>query len=226
MAGFILTQNSSHSHPYPPATFVIYFLGMLRQLILDVETKKTFDEVGGYFPEKLGISFVGAIERVGYPESGAVTEVRHELFEPDLPKLFPVLERADIIVGFNSDNFDLPALTAYYRGDIKKLPSLDLLSAIKNAAGHRVSLDAVAIHTLGTQKTGHGLDAIHWYQTGELDKIARYCMRDVEITRDLFDYGRVHHRVKFLNHWNNPVEIEVDFTPQVAPLSGTQMSLV
>ena len=33
------------------------------ELILDVETKKTFEEVGGYFPEKLGVSFVGACLR-------------------------------------------------------------------------------------------------------------------------------------------------------------------
>jgi DEAD/DEAH box helicase domain-containing protein len=198
----------------------------MRQLILDVETKKTFDQVGGYYPEKLGISFVGAIERLGYPEAGEVQEIRHELFETEISKLFPVLERADIIVGFNSDGFDLPAISAYYPGDINKLPSLDLLSQIKNAAGHRLSLNSVAQSTLGTQKSGNGLDAIKWYQDGELDKIRRYCMKDVEITRDLFDYGRLHQKIKYLNHWNNLVEIAVNFTPQNTPPPGTQMSLM
>jgi len=199
---------------------------MIRQLILDVETQKSFTEVGGFYPEKLGISFVGAIERVGYPEVGEIQETRYELFESDIPLLFPVLERADVIIGFNSDGFDLPALSAYYSGDISKLPSLDLLTVIKNAAGHRVSLDAVAHHTLGTRKSGSGLDALKWYAQGELDKIRAYCMQDVAITRDLFDYGRVHHQVKFLNHWNNLIELPVDFTPPVKPAPGTQMSLV
>jgi hypothetical protein len=29
----------------------------MKQLILDVETQKIFDQVGGYHPEKLGVSF-------------------------------------------------------------------------------------------------------------------------------------------------------------------------
>jgi DEAD/DEAH box helicase domain-containing protein len=155
-----------------------------------------------------------------------VTEIRHELFEADIPKLFPVMEQADVIIGFNSDGFDLPALSAYYSGDLKRLPSLDLLAQIKAAAGHRLSLDAVAAQTLGTQKSGHGLDAIKWFAQGELDKLKRYCMKDVEITRDLFDYGREHHHIKFLNHWNNLIELPVDFNPPLKPQSGTQMSLV
>jgi hypothetical protein len=32
------------------------------------------------FPEKLGVSFVGIIERDGFPEDGAGTEIRHQLF--------------------------------------------------------------------------------------------------------------------------------------------------
>ncbi len=198
----------------------------IHQLILDVETKKTFDDVGGFYPEKLGISFLGAIERYGYPDSPDYREIRHELFEADLPKLFPVLESVDVIIGFNSDGFDLPAISAYYSGDWKKLPSLDLLDRIKLAAGHRVSLDAVAQHTLGTAKSGHGLDAIRWYQEGQLEKIKQYCMKDVEITRDLFDYGFKHHHVKFLNHWNNPVTLTVDFNPPQNIDAGTQLSLM
>jgi DEAD/DEAH box helicase domain-containing protein len=198
----------------------------IHQLIFDVETQKTFDDVGGYFPEKLGISFIGAIERFGYPGEPDCHEISHELFEEEISKLFPILESVDVIVGFNSDGFDLPAVSAYYSGDLKKLPSLDLLTQIKLAAGHRVSLDAVAQHTLGTRKSGHGLDAITWYQNGELEKIRHYCMKDVEITRDLFDYGRVNGKVKFLNHWNNPVEIAVDFIPKIKPSTGTQLGLL
>ncbi len=44
----------------------------MKQVIFDVETKLTFDAVGGYYPEKLGISFIGAIERDGFPEEEGV----------------------------------------------------------------------------------------------------------------------------------------------------------
>jgi DEAD/DEAH box helicase domain-containing protein len=199
---------------------------MLRQLILDVETKTTFDAVGGYFPEKLGISFIGAIDRLGFPETGEGLETRYELFEPDLKKLWPVMEQADVLIGFNLDSFDLPAISAYYPGDLKRFPTLDLLTVIKDQIGHRVSLDALAKETLGLQKFGVGLDAIKYYEQGQLEKLARYCMRDVEITRDLYDHGRRHKTVKFLSHWNNLVEVPVNFDFSPSPTSGTQMSLV
>ena len=40
------------------------------QVIFDVETKKTFDEVGGFFPDRLGISFIGACVREGFTGKG------------------------------------------------------------------------------------------------------------------------------------------------------------
>lgn len=197
----------------------------MKQIFLDVETKNTFDEVGGYFPEKLAASFVGVIERDGFPGETGTVEVRHELFEKDFNQIPTILERADLIVGFNSIGFDLPVIKAFYPGDIAKLPQLDLLEVIKNEAGHRVSLDAVAKETLGTQKIGHGLDAISYYQKGELDKLAAYCMKDVEITRDIYDYGREHGHVKFLNKWNNLIRLEVDFSLK-NPGLGLQMTLI
>jgi DEAD/DEAH box helicase domain-containing protein len=198
----------------------------MKQVIFDVETKKTFEQVGGYYPEKLGISFVGAIERTGFPEEGNVIEVRHELFESDLNKLWPVLEMADVIIGFNSHGFDLPALQPYYNGDITKLPSLDLMAAIKESVGHRIGLDAVAQSTLGSEKSGTGLDAIVYFQNGQLEELAKYCMQDVIITRDVYDFGRQQGVVSFKNRWNNLIEAEVDFHYKSQDDGGVQMTLV
>lgn len=193
----------------------------MRQVILDVETKQSFDQVGGYKPEDLGISFVGAIERDGFEGK----EIPHEFFESDLPKLWPILEKADVIVGFNTDGFDLPVLNSYYPGKIKSLPSLDLLVRVKESQGHRVSLNAIASETLGTQKTGSGLDALEYFDTGQLDKLAKYCMQDVAITRDIYDYGRSHGHVKFINKWNRPITAQVDFSFTTKSREGMQMTL-
>ena len=196
----------------------------MKQIIFDVETKLTFDAVGGHYPEKLGISFLGAIERDGLPETGVIKEVRHEIFEKDIASFMSKLEEADVVIGYNSDGFDLPTLIPYYTGDIKKIPSLDLLDRIRKSLGHRLSLDAVASQTLGTKKIGHGLDAITYYQTKQWDKLAAYCMKDVEITMQLYDYGRQHGSIKFLNKWNNPMEEEVDFSFTVEKPAAVQMS--
>ena len=193
----------------------------MQQLFLDVETKSTFEEVGGYFPEKLGISFVGLYRRENFGEGELLG-----FFEPELPQLFPLLEQADLVIGFNLDGFDLPALSGYYGGDLTQIPTLDLLTRIKNQAGHRVSLDAVAQASLGKAKVGDGLDAIRYYREGNLQALQKYCWRDVEITRDLYDYGLRQGYVKFLNKWNRLVTSAVDFTYQPPTRRGVQLSLV
>jgi len=198
----------------------------MKQIFLDVETKKTFDDVGGYYPDKLEASFVGLIERTGFPEEVNQQEVRYELFESDFYRLPSLLEHADVVIGFNITGFDLPALQPIYPGDILRLPQLDLLEVIKNVSGHRVSLNAVAKETLGTEKLAHGLDAITYYQNKEFDKLAKYCMKDVEITRDIYDYGRVHKKIKFMNKWNNVVELGVDFSFTPKADQGLQMTLI
>ena len=194
----------------------------MKQIILDVETQKTFDEVGGYFPDRLGISFVGACVRNDVNGPGEMMG----FFEPDLPKLFPLLEAADVIIGFNCDSFDMQTLVPYYHADIGRIPTLDLMLRIKDSAGHRISLDSVAKETLGTGKNGDGLDAIKYFKTKQWDALKKYCLQDVAVTRDLYDVGLKTGKVKFKNKWNRLVECPVDFSFTPKKDAGTQMSLL
>lgn len=191
------------------------------EVILDVETKKTFEEVGGFFPDRLGISFVGVCVRDGYGKGEM-----QSYFEQDLPKLFPLLERADVVIGFNIDGFDMPTFTNYYNGDISKIPTLDLLTRIKDSAGHRIGLDAVAQETLGMGKTGDGLDAIKYYRAQQWDKLEKYCIQYVAVTRDIYDFGLKKGQVKFRNKLNRLIECSVDFSFTPQKDAGVQMSLL
>ncbi len=194
----------------------------MRQIILDVETQKTFDEVGGYFPDRLGISFVGICVRDSLTEKGEMMG----FFEKDLPKLFPLLEQADVVIGFNIDSFDMQALLPYYSADITKIPTLDVMMRIKKSIGHRLSLDSVAKETLGIGKSGNGLDAIKYFKNKMWDDLSKYCLQDVAVTRDVYDYGLKTGKVKFKNKWNRLIECPVDFTFSPKKDAGMQMSLL
>lgn len=194
----------------------------MQQIILDVETQKSFDEVGGYFPDRLGISFVGVCIRNGFDGKGEMKG----FFEQDLPHLWPIIEHADVVVGFNIANFDVETFRPYYSGNLDKWPVLDLLDRFKVATGHRISLDSIAQQTLGIQKTGSGLDALKYYAKKEFDKLSSYCLKDVEITRDVYDYGRTKGKLKFLNKWNRLIETPVDFGFSPKKNVGVQMTLL
>lgn len=177
----------------------------MKLLVFDVETKKAFDEVGGYHPEKLGVSIIGTYwrdesgeEYVGYREGN---------FSPFWRKL----ETADLVVGFNIISFDYETLKPYYTGSFKQFPSLDIMVEMEKHLGHRVSLDAVAKQTLGEQKNGHGLDAIRYYHDGDWESLEKYCLQDVKVTKDIYDYGVANKVLRFKNKWNNLIEVPVNF---------------
>lgn len=110
-------------------------------------------------------------------------------FKEDLPKLWPILERADMLIGFNSDSFDIPLLNRYYPGDLSHLRSLDLLTEVQKVLGRRIRLQSLAEATLKKGKSGDGLKAGEWWKEGKKEKVRDYCIEDVRLTRELFDYA-------------------------------------
>lgn len=118
-------------------------------------------------------------------------------FKEELPKLWPILERADMLIGFNSDSFDIPLLNRYYPGDLSHLRSLDLLTEVQKVLGRRIRLQALAEATLHRGKAGDGLKAGEWWKEGKKEKVREYCIEDVRLTRDLFDYAVTHGVLKY-----------------------------
>jgi DEAD/DEAH box helicase domain-containing protein len=162
---------------------------MNQPVIIDFETKKSFRETSKH--QELGISVACAYD---YKTGKYILYEEHEL-----TKLFKLLEEASIVVGYNIDGFDLPVLQAYYPGDVKQFKTFDLLSDIKSKLGRRLTLDNCAQSTLNKGKTGHGLQAIQLYKDGKLDELKQYCQGDVEITKELFEYGIKNGHIYYLD---------------------------
>jgi DEAD/DEAH box helicase domain-containing protein len=118
-------------------------------------------------------------------------------FKEELHKLWPIIERADMLIGFNSDSFDIPLLNRYYPGDLSHIRSLDLLSEVQKVLGRRIRLQSIAEATLGRGKTSDGLKAGEMWKEGKRDYVAKYCIEDVRLTRDLYDYALLNGVLKY-----------------------------
>jgi len=153
----------------------------MRKITFDIETTNFFTDTGSNDPASLTLACVCIHD--------SETDAYTSYFEEDLSKLWPVLEKADLLIGFNSDHFDIPILNKYYSGDLTHIKSLDILKEIKNSLGRRIKLDSVAESTLEKKKIGHGLEAITWWKNGEFEKVKKYCQEDVKITKELYDYA-------------------------------------
>ena len=55
--------------------------------------------------------------------------------------------------------------------------------------GRRIKLDTVAEATLGVNKSGHGLEAVTWWKQGKFEEVKKYCLDDVRITKDIYEYA-------------------------------------
>lgn len=171
-------------------------------VIVDVETQQTFREVGGFHPEKLNISVVSLFDYA--------TNQFYCFEEHEISKLFPFLENASSIIGFNIVDFDLPVINRYYVGKLNQFPTLDLLDDVQQSLGFRIALDDLIRETLGVKKQGHGLLAIEYFKNKELDKLKAYCQSDVELTKNLYEYGKQHSKV-FYNTATGRREIPVSW---------------
>lgn len=150
----------------------------MRRITFDIETTSAGSIVD---PTTMELAVVGIHDT----ETNALSSYT----VAELPSLWPILEKADLIVGYNSDHFDIPILNKYYAGDLGKIHSVDLLAEIKNVLGRRLKLDSVAEATLGRKKTGSGLDAVKWWTEGEYEKVKKYCLEDVKITKDVYEFA-------------------------------------
>jgi DEAD/DEAH box helicase domain-containing protein len=161
----------------------------MRAITFDIETRAPSVMRGRLDVNELELTVVGIHDS----ETG---EVRG-FFKDDLPSLWPLIERADMLIGYNSDAFDIPLLNRYYPGDLTRIRSLDLMVEVQKVLGRRLRLQSLAEATLNKGKSGNGLEATVWWEQGLRDKVRDYCLDDVRITRELYDYAMKNGALKY-----------------------------
>lgn len=161
-------------------------------LVFDIETKHSFDEVGGRDRfDKLGVSVIGAY---------LYGEDRYAAFEEhEIPQFETLLKNAGRVIGFNIHHFDLPVLQPYISWSLREIPTLDLMEDVERGAGFRISLDNLCEMTLGAKKSADGMQALRWYKEGKIDEIKKYCICDVELTKNLYEFGKERGHVLFFS---------------------------
>lgn len=152
------------------------------KLVIDIETKNTFAEVGQDNFDALKVSVIGA-----YSYS------RDEFFcfeEHQFAEFGEMFKNADSVIGFSINRFDVPILKRYFNFDVYSVPRFDILDEIEFSLGQRVGLDLLAKINLGKGKTGYGLEAVKLYRQGKIEELKNYCLNDVKITKELYDLAK------------------------------------
>ncbi len=150
-------------------------------LCFDIETKDLAPrEFSLENLAKLGVSVACAFD--------SKTQKMMTFFEKDMPDLLKLC-RERLLVGYNIRRFDLPVLAGYGL-KLEGLDVFDIMEEVERGLGRRfIKLQYVAQGTLGEGKSGDGKLAVEWYKQGLFEKLAEYCVRDVEVTHQVFRHG-------------------------------------
>lgn len=170
-------------------------------LVFDIETQNFFTDPGvgwnNFGALKISVVGVYSYEQDKYLcfEEGQMEE---------LARLFGTARR---LVGFASNRYDIPVLNLYFQKLKGVVPAgadaagtlehsalnlwskdrVDLLDEVERQTGQRVSLARLAEANLGLKKEGRGSDAVALYARGDMEALKSYCLKDVEITKKLYD---------------------------------------
>ncbi|EPR34406.1 DEAD/DEAH box helicase domain protein [Alkalidesulfovibrio alkalitolerans DSM 16529] len=172
--------------------------------VLDVETRRSAQEVGGWHrAARMGVAVAVLYD--------SRDQTFHAYTEERIPELAERLAGLGLVIGFNIKRFDYLVLSGAHDFDFAALPTLDMLDTVKARLGYRLSLGHLAEETLGVPKSADGLQSLQWWKEGRLDLITEYCTRDVQITRDLYLHGRERGHLLFRNKHGQVVQVPVDW---------------
>ncbi len=168
----------------------------------DLETQKSAADVGGWGHKPEMLMSVGVTYSTGAGEYQIYDEAK-------VQDLIKQLRRADLVVGFNLINFDYDVLSHYTVFDFHEVLTLDLMKDLEATLGHRLSLESLAVPTLGAPKVADGLQALKWWKEGKIFEIAEYCCFDVKITKELHEYGQAHGEVFYNDRFGQKRTVKV-----------------
>ncbi|MCS6789301.1 MAG: hypothetical protein NZ484_01955 [Patescibacteria group bacterium] len=158
-------------------------------IVFDIETQNFFTDkdVGWNNFEALRISVI-AFYSYNYQKYFCFEE-------KELDQVYEYFFNSKYLVGFSINRYDVPVLNIYFQKKLNLSKSLnlwekeriDLLEEIEKIYGQRISLSKLSEVNLGDTKIGHGSEASDLYLTGQIEELKKYCLKDVELTKRLYD---------------------------------------
>lgn len=164
--------------------------------VFDAEIKKPIESLtcGWKSHDEMGVSCLVLFD---------YQTMRYRIFDDhNIEECLQILHNHDFVVGFNTVGFDWKLLKATYPNccDLKRSSvDFDILREIwisigvdpdnfqpKTHGGYK--LDDVAHETIGLMKSGDGAHAPHLYQQGKIAELIDYCVQDVRIEKELFEF--------------------------------------
>jgi len=201
---------------------------MSKVLSFDIETKNLSYDIGGWDNTHLfkvacvttwdgsnGVIYIDEqISELKKEENIQIKSLRELKY--DLDEHF---QKGGILLGHNINAFDLPvlrdAMDIYIvRKYLEEKSSrcIDTSAYLLKNHGKRIHLDNLVKNTISDQKNMSSLDSVVKWNEGKHGEVADYCLKDSQLTYDLWMHGRDKGIVKYFDEVGNKFEqLSVDW---------------
>jgi len=173
-------------------------------LILELFTKKSYDDVGGKKAiDKMSISIAGIYD---YSNSNL------QFYEEEaIQSLIEKLKSSSLIVGINLKKFGYRVLSAFTDYDFDNLTTLDLISSIKKKLSFPPTYEGIFDGTLDIHKQLRNENFIpRLFKQGRYDEIKTFCESNILDMKKLYDFGKkkgyIFYNEKFGQRWKISVD--------------------
>jgi len=189
----------------------------LRVIVLDIEIAKEVNEIGGWDAARHGAAGISSValydsatERIHvYGPTVEYSDGEFAVLDyTPLEACTEHINKADIVVGFNNINFDIPA----YEGTTEHTiypEQYDILDLVWMELGYNKTkgykLSDICKRTLDKDKSGTGEHAPLLFKQGRFAELYDYNINDVMLTRELCNYIEEHGCIVDVN--GEPLEL-------------------
>tara|TARA_R100000544_G_scaffold31504_1_gene17812 strand:- start:46 stop:639 length:594 start_codon:yes stop_codon:yes gene_type:complete len=193
-------------------------------LSFDIETGNSAADIGGWQNTHMwqvtcvtttdGENNTVYIDKPMEIEGAVVKELKQLKYDLD-----DHFQKGGKLLGHNIVAFDLPALrdsmdiyiVRKYLEE-KETRCIDTSRMMTKAAGKRIQLDNLAKCNLDSGKSGDGLAAVRWWAEGKYEDVAKYCLKDSQLTLDVWKMGVKNGNLSFFDEdLGELVKIDLDW---------------
>ena len=200
---------------------------MSRRIVLDIESAKTTDDVGGWKNKhKMGIAVLCAVDF----DTGEKLVFSDDEFEtidgfPDKRPLIDIYDFIDgnIIMGYNIKSFDMRLIQEQILKDGR---DIRLKLGIFDASVKRLALGNLTKAMFDDKKLMKGADApIEWKKGGVARiKVLKYCMDDVMKTISVINHGVASGFVQYFDKDEIKQQCQVDWQDKLNNIQITDLT--
>lgn len=176
-------------------------------LSIDIETKNLSHEIGGWgnthmFKVACVATYDGTLKKVytddvNMDDLGTLSDIEIKTLRELKYDLDDHFDKGGKLLGHNINVFDLPVLRdsldifiAKKYLDNKDDMCIDTSAYLSKHFGKRIQLDNLTKCTLDAGKIMDGVESVQKWNDGEYNSVLEYCLKDVELTYDLWKYGK------------------------------------